>query len=163
GVLRPGIQQAAGPAVAGALVALLSPGHALAVVASTQLVAGLALMNLRAVPLKRDLDKAQNPVVGALVDIRDGFAYMVRTPWILAALLMACAMLLVIMGPIQVLMPCAIRDQMGGGAGAFAAALTAFGIGAGVGSMTVASLRLPRRYLSAMLLLWGVSCIPLVV
>lgn len=163
GVLRPGIQQAAGPAVAGVLVALLSPGHALAVVACMQLVAGLALMNLRAVPLRRDLDQAQNPLVGALVDIRDGFAYMLRTPWILATLLMACAMLLVIMGPIQVLMPFAIRDQMGGGAGAFAAALTAFGIGAGVGSMTVASLKLPRRYLSVMLLLWGVSCIPLVV
>ncbi|HET8986070.1 MAG TPA: MFS transporter [Trueperaceae bacterium] len=163
GVLRPGIQQAAGPALAGVLIALLSPGHALAVVAAMQLLAGLSLMNLRARAVRREVDAEQNPIVGALLDIREGFAYMVKTPWILATLLMACAMLLVIMGPIQVLMPFAIREQMGGGAGAFAAALTAFGIGSGVGSMTVASLRLPRRYLSAMLLLWGVSCVPLVV
>lgn len=163
GVLRPGIQQAAGPAVAGVIIALLSPGHAWAVVATMQLVAGLALMNLRIMALRREVSQDQNPIVGALIDIREGFAYMVKTPWILATLLMACAMLLVIMGPIQVLMPFAIREQMGGGAGAFAAALTAFGIGAGVGSMTVASLKLPRRYLSAMLLLWGVSCVPLVV
>jgi len=163
GVLRPGIQQAAGPAVAGVIIALLSPGHALAVVAAMQLLAGLSLMNLKATPLRRELTAGQNPLVGALIDIREGFAYMVRTPWILATLLLASAMLLVIMGPIQVLMPFAIRDQMGGGAGAFAAALTAFGIGAGAGSMTVASLKLPRRYLSAMLLLWGSSCVPLVV
>jgi len=162
GVLRPGIQQAAGPALAGVVIALLSPGHALATVASMQLVAGIALFNLRAMPLRREIERGQNPVLGALVDIRDGFTYMVRTPWILATLLMACAMLLVIMGPIQVLMPFAIREQMAGGAGAFAAALTAFGIGAGAGSITVASLKLPRRYLSSMLLLWGVSCVPLV-
>ncbi len=163
GVLRPGIQQAAGPALAGVLIALLSPGHALAVVASMQFLAGLSLMNLRAIAMRREVDADQNPLVGAFLDIREGFAYMVKTPWILATLLMACAMLLVIMGPIQVLMPFAVREQMGGGAGAFAAALTAFGIGSGVGSMTVASLRLPRRYLSTMLLLWGVSCVPLVV
>ena len=162
GVLRPGIQQAAGPALAGLVIALLSPGHALAVVASMQFVAGIALFNLRAMPLRREIAYGQNPVLGALVDIRDGFTYMVRTPWVLATLLMACAMLLVIMGPIQVLMPFAIREQIGGGAGAFAAALTAFGVGAGVGSITVASLKLPRRYLSTMLLLWGVSCVPLV-
>lgn len=162
GVLRPGIQQAAGPALAGLLVALLSPGHALAVVAAMQLIASLALMNLRAVPLRRELDAEQHPIVGALIDIREGFAYMLKTPWVLATLLMACAMLLVIMGPIQVLMPFAIRERLGGGAGAFAAALTAYGVGSGVGSMVVASLKLPRRYLSTMLLLWGVSCIPLV-
>jgi len=163
GVLRPGIQQAAGPALAGVLIALASPAHALAVVAVMQLAAGVALLNLKAVQPRRELDADQNPVAGALMDIRDGFVYMVRTPWVLATLLLACGMIFLIMGPIQVLMPFAIREQIGGGAGAFAAALTAFGIGAGVGSMTVASLRLPRRYLTWMLLLWGVSCVPLVV
>jgi len=161
GVLRPAVQQAAGPALAGVMIALASPAHALLVVAAMQLLAGMGMLVLRNTPLRREYDRAQNPIRGALTDIREGFAYMVRTPWLLATLLFACLLLLVIMGPIQVLMPFAIRNNVGGGAGAFAAALTAFGIGAGVGSMTVASMKLPRRYLSSMIMLWGISCLPL--
>jgi hypothetical protein len=41
--------------------------------------------------------------------------------------------------------------------------LAAWGIGGAVGSIVVASLRLPRRYLTVMNLLWGVGCIPIVV
>lgn len=163
GVLRPAVQQAAGPALAGLMIALTSPAHALMVVAAMQFLAAIGLLLLTRTPLRREYDRAQNPVRGALLDIREGFTYMVRTPWLLSTLLFACLLLLVIMGPIQVLMPFAIRDNVGGGAGAFAAALTAFGIGAGVGSITVASLKLPRRYLSLMIMLWGVSCVPLLV
>ena len=41
----------------------------------------------------------------ALVDMREGFSYMVRTPWLLATLLYASLMILVIMGPFEVLIP----------------------------------------------------------
>ena len=41
--------------------------------------------------------------------------------------------------------------------------LAAFGVGGALGSLVVASLRLPRRYLTVMNLLWGAGCIPLVV
>ena len=72
-------------------------------------------------------------------------------------------LVLVIMGPIEVLLPFAVKDQTGGGAGAFAVALAAFGIGGAVGSLAVASIRLPRRYLTLMILAWGVGCLPLAV
>ena len=42
-------------------------------------------------------------------------------------------------------------------------AIGAFGIGGAAGSLLVASLRLPRRYLTLMVLLWGVGCVPLAV
>ena len=87
---------------------------------------------------------------------------MVRTPWLLATLLFASLMLLVFIGPFEVLVPFAIRD-VGGGPAQHAWVLAAFGIGGAVGSLVVASLRLPRRYLTVMNLLWGVGCIPLVV
>ena len=61
------------------------------------------------------------------------------------------------MGPIEVLLPFAVRDQTGGGPSSFALVLAAFGIGGAVGSLVVSSLRLPRRYLTAMTLLWGVG------
>ncbi len=161
GVLRPTIQQAAGPALAGLAIAALSPAHAMALVASLQLLAVLGLTRLRPVALRRELAAGQGALESTLGDIRDGFKYMVATPWLLATLLMATLMILLIMGPIQVLLPFAIRERMGGDAGGFALALAAFGVGGALGSLAIASWRMPRRYLTAMLALWGVSCAPL--
>ncbi len=163
GMLRPAVQAAGGPALAGILIAASSPAHALLCVALFQLVAAAGLLFLKQTSVRRDVVSGGNPLVAALVDIRDGLVYMVRTPWILATLLFACAMLLVIMGPIQVLLPFIVRDRLGGDAGAFAATLASFGLGGGVGSFLVASWRLPRRYLTVMLLLWGFGCLPLLV
>ena len=84
---------------------------------------------------------------------------MVRTPWLLATLLFASVMLLVFIGPFEVLVPFAVRDA-GGGPTQHACVLTAFGLGGAVGSIVVASLRLPRRYLTVMNLLWGARLHP---
>jgi MFS family permease len=98
-----------------------------------------------------------------LVDIREGFRYMVRTPWLLGTLLFASVLVFVIMGPIEVLLPFVITDQLEGGAGAFALALAVFGIAEAVASLVVGSLRLPRRYLTVMVLAWSLGCVPLAV
>ena len=63
----------------------------------------------------------------------------------------------------RALRPFAVKGQTGGGAGAFAIALAAFGIGGAIGSLVVASMRLPRRYLTLMILGWGVGCLPIAV
>lgn len=163
GMLRPAIQAAGGPALAGVLIAVSSPAHALLGVALFQLLAAVGLLSLKRTSVRRDVASGGNPLVAALTDIRDGLLYMVRTPWILATLLFACVMLLVIMGPIQVLLPFIVQGRLGGDAGAFAATLAAFGVGGGVGSLLMASWRLPRRYLTVMVLLWGLGSLPLLV
>ncbi len=163
GVLRPTLMQAAGPAIASVLIALSSPGLALAAAAVAALAAGVLIAGLPPTPVRREFtDTGTNPVVAVLVDVREGFSYMVRTPWLLATLLYASVMVLVIMGPFEVLMPFAIKDEAGGGPREHAYVLAAFGIGGAIASLIVASLRLPRRYLTVMNLLWGVGCIPLV-
>lgn len=171
GVLRPSIMQALGPAVASAAIAIWSPAAAFVIVAGAQVLAVAGLLFLRTTPVRRDLDgESTHPVRALFSDIAGGFAYMFKTPWLLATLLYACLLVLVIMGPIEVLLPFAVKDQVpgpvqaifGGGAGAFALVLASFGIGGAVGSLFVASKRLPRRYLTIMNLLWGVGCIPLV-
>lgn len=162
GVLRPVLMQAAGPAVAGALVAASGPGVALAASAACAGVAALCVAAVPATPLRRELT-AGHSARALLTDVGEGFRYMVRTPWLLATLLFASVMILVMMGPLQVLVPFAVRDQAGGGPAQHAMVLAAFGIGGAVGSLVVASLRLPRRYLTVMNLLWGVGVVPLVV
>jgi MFS family permease len=171
GVLRPVVMQAAGPAVASAAIAVSSPATAFVIVAAAQALAVAGLLFLRTTPVRRELGEPQHPIKALFGDIGGGFVYMFKTPWLLATLLYACLLVLVIIGPIEVLLPFAVKDQVpvgiqaifGGGAGAFAVALAAFGIGGAVGSMFIASLKLPRRYLTVMNLLWGVGCVPLVI
>ena len=99
----------------------------------------------------------------ALADMREGFGYMVRTPWLLATLLYASLMVLVIMGPFEVLIPFLVKDRLGGGPGDHAMVMAAFGIGGAVGSLAMASRPMPRRYLTVMNLMWGVGALPFVV
>ena len=163
GMLRPTVMQAAGPALSSAVIATASPAAAMAIVAVAQLLAVTALAILRTTPVRREMDDSTHPIKSVLIDLKDGFTYMARTPWLLGTLLYATVLILLIMGPIEVLLPFAVKDQTGGGAGAFALAIGAFGIGGAVGSLLVASLPLPRRYLTLMVLLWGVGSAPLVV
>lgn len=161
GVVRPLLAQAAGPAVAGFVVAASSPGVALVATGTTALLAGVAVWLLPETPVRRQLGEG-GPETGLLADVREGFVYMVRTPWLLATLLFAAAMLLVFIGPFEVLVPYVVAEA-GGGPAQHAWVLAAFGIGGAIGSLVVASLRLPRRYLTVMNVLWGAGCLPMVV
>ena len=166
GMVRPTIGQAVGPGVAGVVVGLASSGAAVGVAA---VASGLGLLALTFVPktaVRRELPGAGEggpAVASALADMREGFVYMVRTPWLLATLLFASIMILVLMGPLEVLVPFLIKDRLGGGPGDHALVLAAFGIGGAVGSLAMASFRMPRRYLTVMNLMWGVGCLPLAV
>jgi MFS family permease len=117
---------------------------------------------MRTTAVRRDLEEtAAHPVRRMFVDLRDGVAYLLKTRWLFATLAFSIVLVLVVIGPIEVLLPFAVRDQAGGGAGEFALVLAAFGVGGAIGSLTVSSLRMPRRYLTLMILAWGFGCIPL--
>ena len=165
GVVRPTIGQAIGPAVAGAAVAAASPGFAVSLAAGSVLLGLLALIAVPETPLRRQLDDrhALHPIRSAATDMREGFGYMVRTPWLLATLLFASLMVLVVIGPLEVLLPFLIKDRLGGGPREHAWVLAAFGLGGAAGSFVMASLRMPRRYLTWMNLMWGVGTVPLAV
>jgi MFS family permease len=163
GMVRPTIGQAIGPGVAGAVVGSVSAGAAVSVAAAASLAGLLALAAVPLTPVRGKFDPAaepRHPVRSALADIREGFVYMVRTPWLVATLLFASVMLLAMMGPFEVLIPFLVKDRLGGGPGDHALVMAAFGIGGAVGSLVMASLRMPRRYLTVMNLMWGVGCLP---
>lgn len=159
GMIRPTIGQAVGPAVAGAVVGAASPGAALSIAALSSLAGLLALTTVPQTPVRRETDGTPASV---LHDLREGFAYMWRTPWLLATLLFASVMVFVMMGPLEVLVPFLIKDRLDGGPGDHAKVLAAFGIGGAVGSLVMASRRMPRRYLTWMNLMWGFGALPFV-
>jgi MFS family permease len=165
GMIRPAIGQAIGPAVAGFVVGAASPGAAVSVAVGSYVVSLLALVTVPRTPLRRELDATddRHPVRTAIDDMGEGFRYMARTPWLLATLLFASVMVLMIMGPLEVLIPFLIKDELGGGSGDHALVLAGFGVGSALGAFVMGSLRMPRRYLTFMTLMWGVACLPFVV
>jgi predicted MFS family arabinose efflux permease len=95
-------------------------------------------------------------------ELAEGFAYLFRTGWLFATLAFAVLYVLVVIGPIEVLLPFAVRDRTGGGPASYSLVLAAYGAGSALGALAVSSLRLPRRYLTVMLLCWGVGALPMV-
>ncbi|MET0837883.1 MAG: MFS transporter [Marmoricola sp.] len=163
GMVRPLVAQAIGPGVAGVVVGIAAPGWACLVAAAVATVGVVVQIGLPRTPVRRDLSTVDtHSVKGALNDMREGVVYMVRTPWLLATLLFASLMVLATMGPFEVLIPFVIKDQLGGDAGDHALVLAAFGVGGAVGSMVMASLKMPRRYLTIMNVMFGVGCLPMV-
>jgi len=157
GILRPATMYAAGPALAGALVAGFGPAHALGGAAAGYLLALLPLLVMR-VPVS----SAEREGTSVLGDLGEGFRYFLRTGWLFATLLFAVLLVLLVIGPIEVLLPFAVRDQTGSGPGGYALVLALFGAGGAVGSLVASAGRMPRRYLTVMILLWGLGGIPLV-
>jgi MFS family permease len=88
---------------------------------------------------------------------------MFRTGWLFATLAFATLLVFLIIGPLEVLLPFAVRDQTGSGASGYALVLGAFGVGGAIGSLAVSSLPMPRRYLTVMILGWSVGSAPLAV
>ncbi|KQQ19321.1 MFS transporter [Rathayibacter sp. Leaf299] len=162
GALRPIAQSAAGPAIAGAVIAVSAPSAAFAVAAVGYALALAGLLLVGPVPFERAADAGGSALGSAVRDLREGFGYMVRTRWLLATLLFAIVLVFLVVGPIEVLVPFAVRDQTGTGASGYALALTAYGVGGVVGSLVVSSRPVPRRYLTTMILLWGFGALPFV-
>lgn len=156
GTMRPIAQQALGPAAAGVLVGAFNPSTAILVAGASYLVALMLLLLMRT----RSIPEAGEGTT-VLRDVRDGFAYLFRTGWLFATVAFSILYVLLIIGPIEVLLPFAVRDNTGTGAGGFAFVLAAFGVGGAIGSFATSSFRLPRRYLTVMLLLWGAGALPL--
>jgi len=172
GTLRPLAQQATGPALGGLAIAALSPGVAILVAALTYLFSAACVMAMRIRPTTAStsreaiVDEAEGAgptgVRAMFADLREGWSYVRRTRWLLASLLFGTVFVLLILGPLEVLLPFAVQDQLGGGATEYGLVLAAFGIGGAVGALLISSRSLPRRYLTVMTLMWGVGSAPFV-
>jgi len=160
GVLRPVLQRAAGPAVAGVLVGATFPTLGSGAVAALFAVALVLLVATRPAGAAQP-DPVDKPHL--LDDLRAGLRFVVGTPWLLATVLFATGAVLLIIGPIEVLLPFVAAERFADGARMYGFLLTAYGLGGALGALAVSSGRLPRRYLTVMMLMWGFGAVPLVV
>ncbi len=163
GAIRPALQQAAGPATAGLLLAALIPSHAAGAVMAAHALALAMLVFLRPEPAASGPEEHDATSHSVLDDLKEAVAFTVRTPWLLWTLLYSTIWVLVMLGPEEVLLPFITRDRFGDDPRLFGFLLAFFGAGGVVGSIFVSSMKLPRRYLTVMTLVWGFSTLPYVV
>jgi MFS family permease len=156
-LVRQAAARLAGPALGGFVVAAVGAGTAFLIDAGTFLlsVAFVAAMGVRALPVER-LGSARREMV-------EGLAYVRREPWLWATLVSASLSLLFFLGPIEVLLPFVVRNDLGAGAGGYGAVLAATGVGAVAMSLVLGQTGVPRRYLTFMYVAWGVATLPFLV
>jgi DHA3 family tetracycline resistance protein-like MFS transporter len=156
GVVRPVLQRALGPAVAGVLIGATFPTlGAVAVAACFAL--GLVLLVVTGPAGDGLAPEPTGSGSHVLTDLRAGFRFMVGTPWLLWTLLFASVFVLLVVGPIEVLLPFITAERFTDGARVYGLALAAYGFGGALGALGVASRRMPRRYLTTMMLMWGLG------
>jgi MFS family permease len=132
-----------GPAVGGAVVVAGSPGIALAIDAASFLVCAELLRRIRIAA------REEARTLGFLSELREGWAEFTSRTWLWASVVLFGIGNFVVAGWI-VLGP-AIADMRLGGAGPWAAILTASGVGAVVGGVVAMRIH-PRRPLVACVL-----------
>ena len=183
--VRPTAMQIVGPAVGGALIALIGVGWAFALDALTFAVSVSCLMAIRhrvavvgqwwqQVAKHRTTGRhyagRETRVVGrgALSSRRDsaeggslweelgeGLRYVRGHVWLWGPLGAAALTYLLFLGPTEVLLPYLIKNIMGGTASDLGLVLTSGGLGAIVAAVTVGRFGLPRRYITFMFVAWA--------
>lgn len=153
--------QGLGPALGGIVVGAFFPAVGAVIVAASYAVAfviTLFLSRREDAPAPATSEE-RTSVWG---DLRAGVRYVARTRWLLWTLIFGSSLALIIQGPIEVLLPFLTRDRFDDAEATFGLLLAAYGIGGAIGSLIVSSLKLPRRYLTLMIGLWGGGTLPLV-
>ena len=145
----------AGPALGGLVVAALGTGPAFLVDAGTFLLSAVAVGALRV--RSRAVERARS----ARAELREGLEFVRHEPWLWSTLISASLSLLFFLGPLEVLLPYVVRNDLHAGAGGFGLVLAAAGVGAIGVSLAVGQLGIPRRYLTFMYALWTVATLPL--
>jgi MFS family permease len=146
-----------GPALGGWIVATFGPGEAFLVDAGTFLVSALTLTLLSPRPL---LDR--DTATSMLRDLREGFAFVRARPWLWATLVAAAVFLLAYWGPIEVLVPYRVRNELGANADDYGLILAFGGLGSLLAAALVGRRGLPGRHITVMYFSWALGSLALV-
>jgi hypothetical protein len=156
--VRPCAHGMLGPAIGGVLIARGGSGAAFLADAATFAVSIAFLSRVR--PRAgvgadaRDGDPAGSGILG---EVREGFRYVRANAWLWATFVAATFAYLLFMGPVDVLLPYLVKNELHAGAGALGAVLACGGVGALVGALAVGGLGLPRRSMTFIYGTWTVA------
>ncbi len=154
---RPAAHGLAGPALGGLLIAAGGTGVAFLVDAGTFGVSMACLLRVRP-----PVVVAPAVEVAVLDDVKEGFRYVRANPWLWATLLAATFAYLLFTGPVDVLLPFLVKNELHAGPGALGLILAVGGIGAIGAALAVGTLGTPKRGMTFIYLAWTTSTLTLV-
>ncbi len=156
---RPAAHGLAGPALGGLLIAAGGSGVAFLVDSATFLVSMACLLRVRT---PADRRRARPSEVAVLDDVKEGFRFVRANPWLWATLLAATFAYLLFTGPVDVLLPYLVKNELNAGAGTLGLILAVGGIGAIGAALAVGTLGTPKRGMTFIYVAWTVSTLALV-
>lgn len=147
-----------GPALGGAMVALIGSEWTFLVTAAFFVVGTVLLFPIQETDFERTL--TENTFVR---ELREGLSAVRRMPWVMWLIIMASLQLMVVVGAEVVLLPVVTREEFGGNF-VYAAASVAAGLGGGIAALIWAKIKVPRPGLWSVLswMLFSLSLLVLV-
>jgi MFS family permease len=152
-LVRPLALRFVGPAIGGLIVGAAGAGAGFGFDAATFVVSAACLALMRPLPIPA-IEGARTVRAG-LREVREGFAYVRSQTWLWATLLAAALSVFAFYGPLQVLLPYRIKNELGLGAGSFGVVLAAGGLARIGAALAIGQRGLPRRHVMAMYLCWS--------
>jgi DHA3 family tetracycline resistance protein-like MFS transporter len=151
-VIEPIGLRLAGPALGGFAIAALGVGVAfLFDAASFAFAAGsLLLMRSRFVPEREEGRSIRG-------DLGEASRFVRSQPWLWGTLLSAAFGLLAFVGPVEVLVPFIVKNQLGGGAAELGFVFAAGGFGALLAALVMGHRGLPRRHMTFLYVTWTIG------
>jgi DHA3 family tetracycline resistance protein-like MFS transporter len=156
--IRPFAFALVGPALGGWLIATFGIAEAFFVDAATFVVSAAAIALIRARPVGREAGDHTSMAR----ELREGLAFVRARTWLWVTLVGAAAFLLAYWGPVEVLIPFRIRNELGGTAGDFGLVLACGGVGSLLAALLMGQRSLPRRHITLMYGSWSLGALALV-
>jgi predicted MFS family arabinose efflux permease len=150
--VRPLAMNFIGPALGGVIVGTLGTGWAFMADAVSFVAGAVFVLAIRHRPEPRERTEQS-----AWADARVGLRYVKERTWLWGAMVAATVVLLVYLGPFEVLIPFIVKNGLHGSAGDLGLVFAAGGLGAIAVSVVVGQRGLPRRAVTFMYVAWIVA------
>ena len=150
--VRPATLRLLGPALGGFVIAAWGSGTAFLLDAATYLASIAALLAMSPATIV-----PTGPRSSATHEIREGFRYVRAHVWLWGTLLAATVAYLLFMGPVEVLVPYVVKNELHRGAGVLGFVFAMGGLGAIGGALFMGRRGMPARHITFMYLSWTVA------
>jgi len=153
-LMRPIVFRMAGPAIGGVLVASASAGVVFALDAASFLVSAGTLMLVRvaAPPAARGHSSVRR-------DLVEGWRFVRARAWLWVTFASAAVAYLCFMGPVEVLLPYVVKNDLGGSARDLGMVFAAGGVGSVACAIAMGQRDIPRRGITFIYACWTVATV----
>lgn len=150
-LVKPLALRIAGPALGGLLIGTGSPGHAFLFDALTFGASAVAVAAMRVDPGRH------REATSLKSDLVDGLSYIRSHVWLWGTFAAAAVAYLLFMGPVEVLLPFIVKEEMGRSAGDLGIIFAFGGVGSIAAAVVLGSRGLPKRTLTFIYVAWTLS------